>query len=218
MLISIYRLHSQYLPARINQGGERYRKLISRLINKHLPYDPHTSAALTPAKLQGFLQQMHEYHKRQRGIIYHLYDPQFGSTALNSLTFPSVCKTIYVFLPPKTSHLIIISPTYHLLTIRPQQERMLKLRRVRALLIHQRRVRLHDALRDEVVEPEEVLVLPQAVEVAAAEGERAEGLVDYFEQVLGGGEAQVDVWRIGGFGVVRALELGVVSLMSVVER
>jgi hypothetical protein len=57
---------------------------------------------------------------------------------------------------------------------------MLKLRGIRALLIHQRRVRLHDALGDEVVQPEEVLVLTQAVEVAAAEGKGAEGFVDYF--------------------------------------
>jgi len=91
---------------------------------------------------------------------------------------------------------------------------MLELRRVTALLVHQRRIRLHDALRHQIVQPEQVLVLAQTVEVAPAEGKRAEGFVDHVQEVLGRGEAQVDVWRVGGFGVVGALELTGVSLFA----
>jgi hypothetical protein len=82
------------------------------------------------------------------------------------------------------------------------------LRSVAPLDIAQRGVRLDDAGGDEVVEAQQVLVVAEAVEVAAAEGEGAEVLGDGGEERAGRGDAEGHVGRVVTLGVVGGFHLG----------
>lgn len=66
---------------------------------------------------------------------------------------------------------------------------MLELSRVAALLIDQWGVCIDNALGDQVVQSQQVLVLAEAVKIAATEWEGAEGLVDDVQDVLRRGKA-----------------------------
>lgn len=94
---------------------------------------------------------------------------------------------------------------------------VLALRGVAALYVHERRVRLYDARLDEVVEAQKVLVVTEAVEVAAAKGEGAKVLCDGVEEGFGRGDAQRDVRGVGVLCVVRGFHLRVVSMREGVE-
>lgn len=84
---------------------------------------------------------------------------------------------------------------------------MLKLRSVTALLIHQRWVSLDNALVDQVVQAEKILVLAEAVEVTATKWQSTEGLLNYAQDVLGRGEAKVDLSHVWVETVVGTFEL-----------
>jgi len=66
---------------------------------------------------------------------------------------------------------------------------VLELRRVAALGVAQRRVGVDDAQVAQVLQRHQVLGLAQAVQPAAAEGQRAEVVVDHVQQVLGPGQS-----------------------------
>lgn len=68
-------------------------------------------------------------------------------------------------------------------------------------------IRLDDARRDEVVEAQQVLVVTEAVEVAPAEGQGAEVLVDGGEEGACAGDAEGDVGRVFALGVVGCFHL-----------
>ena len=102
----------------------------------------------------------------------------------------------------------------------PEEDRVLVLGNVGALDVAEGRVGLDDADVAEVLERAEVLLLlgarravdrggaaVVALEPAAAEGERAEGLVDVREELLGPGHAQGHVGRVEVLHVVGALEV-----------
>ena len=67
---------------------------------------------------------------------------------------------------------------------------MLKLSHIRPLVITKGRVGVHDPHVTQVLEGHEVLVLPEAVEVAAAECEGAKVAVDGGKELLGPGQPQ----------------------------
>ncbi len=99
---------------------------------------------------------------------------------------------------------------------------MLELCSVRPFDVAQRRVGLDDAARHEVIQLEcqqvlppfertyaqQILVLPQPIQIAPAEWEGTKVLGDDVEQVLGRRKPEVDVGGVGLFGVVGRLELG----------
>jgi hypothetical protein len=64
--------------------------------------------------------------------------------------------------------LIIVASRYNLLNGRAQHNRVLKLGRVRALLIAQRRIRFDDTRRDKVVQPQQILVVTESVKITSA--------------------------------------------------
>lgn len=70
---------------------------------------------------------------------------------------------------------------------------MFKLRSVRPFDIAQRRIRLYDPARNQVVQPQEVLVLAQAVQVPPTKRQGAKVLVDDVEDVFRGCQTQGDV-------------------------
>ena len=76
---------------------------------------------------------------------------------------------------------------------------MLKLGGVAALGVAQRGVGIHDSQVTQVLQRHQVLGLPEAVQPAPAEGQRAEVLVHHVEQVLGPRESAGGV-RGGGGG------------------
>ena len=80
--------------------------------------------------------------------------------------------------PPFPIGLVIISTTNDLLDIGPQQNRMLKLRRITPLDITEGWVSLDDTILDQGIQTEEVLLLTETVEISSTEGEGAEVLFD----------------------------------------
>lgn len=84
---------------------------------------------------------------------------------------------------------------------------MLKLRRVRPLDVDERRIRLDDAVLDQMVQAQQVLVVAQAVQVAAAEGQGAKVLVDAAQQGLCRVDAQGHLGRVDAARVVRRLHV-----------
>lgn len=84
---------------------------------------------------------------------------------------------------------------------------MLELCSVGALDIAQRRVCLHDATLNEVVETKEVLLMAKTVQVPATERQGTEVLVNGGEKVLGRRDAQRHLGSVDTPGVVRGLHL-----------
>ena len=82
---------------------------------------------------------------------------------------------------------------------------MLELRRVTPLDITQRRIALHDPTLDQIIQAQQVLLLPQPIQIPATKGNRAEILLDHAEQAAGGGDAERDVGRVGAERVVADL-------------
>jgi hypothetical protein len=103
--------------------------------------------------------------------------------------------------------LIIIPPRNNLLNIRPQQNRMLILRRITALNIHQRRVILHNPGLDQIIQPQQILIMPQTVQIPATERQRAEILLNSAQQSLSALDSESHFGRVVDFRVVRALHV-----------
>ena len=76
---------------------------------------------------------------------------------------------------------IVITPADDLLNGRPQQESMLELSSVAPLDIDKRRIRFDNARRNEIIQPEQVFLLTETVEVPATERQSAEILVNDVE-------------------------------------
>lgn len=83
---------------------------------------------------------------------------------------------------------VVVSPAHHLLAGGPEQDGVLKLSGVAALGVAQRGVGVHDAQVAQVLQRHQVLALAQTVQPAAAEGQRAEILVDDVQKVLRSGQ------------------------------
>lgn len=80
---------------------------------------------------------------------------------------------------------VVVSPAHHFLAGGPEQDGVLKLGRVAALSVAQRRVGVHDAQVAQALQRYQVLALAQTVQPAAAECQCAKVLVDHVEEVLG---------------------------------
>ena len=106
-----------------------------------------------------------------------------------------------------SSSLVIIAAADHLLAGRTHDNRVLVLGRVRALDVAEGRVRLDDALLPQVLERHQVARLSESVQPAAAEGERAEVLVDGVKELLGALQAEGDVADVEVLHVVAALHV-----------
>ncbi len=104
-------------------------------------------------------------------------------------------------------HLIVVTPAKDLLAVRSKQEAMLKLCSITALLVHQWWICLDNTLVDQVVQAQQVLLVAQTVEITTAEWKSAERFVDNLEDVPRRRQAEVNLWRILGNGVMRTFEL-----------
>lgn len=90
------------------------------------------------------------------------------------------CKT--------TTALVVFTPGKHLFARGPENKRVLKLGGVAALDVAERGVGVDDAHITQVLQRHQVLGLPQAVQPATTEGQRAEVGVDDVQQLLGLGQ------------------------------
>ena len=84
---------------------------------------------------------------------------------------------------------VVVSTAHHLLAGGPEQDGVFKLSCVAALGIAERGVGVHDAQVAQVLQSHQVLALTQAVQPAAAEGQRSKTLVDDVQQVLRSGQS-----------------------------
>jgi hypothetical protein len=77
--------------------------------------------------------------------------------------------------------LVVIPPADDFLDVRPEQNGMLKLRRVAPFDIAKRWICFHDALLNQMVQTKQVFVLAQSVQISSAPWQSAEVLVDGVE-------------------------------------